>query len=85
MEPMGRENLYPKTPSIQILPTLGSKVYKHYLLWAIWGLRVSEASLPAALRLHPIELLDVPGRRMVLDLDGFGFTLTPKEPTVLKP
>ena len=29
----------PKTPSIQIAPTLGSKVYKWYLLWAIWSLR----------------------------------------------
>ena len=29
---------FPKTPSIQI-PTLVSKVYKQYLLWAIWSLR----------------------------------------------
>ena len=31
----------PKTPSIHIVPTLGSKVYKWYLLWAIWSLRES--------------------------------------------
>ena len=29
----------PKTPSIQIVPTSGSKVYKWYLLWAIWTSR----------------------------------------------
>ena len=32
--------LCPKTPSIQIRPTLGSKVYTYYLLWAVWSLRV---------------------------------------------
>ena len=31
-------NPYPMTPSIQIVPTLGSRVYKWYLLWAIWSL-----------------------------------------------
>ena len=25
---------------MQIVPTLGSKVYKWYLLWAIWSVRV---------------------------------------------
>ena len=30
---------YPKTPSIRIVPTLRSKVYTWYLLWAIWSLR----------------------------------------------
>ena len=30
---------YPKIPSIQIVPTFGSKVYKEYLLWAVWSLR----------------------------------------------
>ena len=29
-----REN--PRNPSIQILPTLGPKVCKYYLHWAIW-------------------------------------------------
>ena len=33
---------YPKTPSIQVVLTLGSKVYKWYLLWAIWGRRVNQ-------------------------------------------
>ena len=31
----------PNTPRIQIASTLGSKVYKGYLLWAIWSLRGS--------------------------------------------
>ena len=30
-----------KTPSIQTVPALGSKVYNWDLLWAIWSLRVS--------------------------------------------
>ena len=29
-------HLYPKTPSIHIVPTLRSNVYK-YLLWAVWS------------------------------------------------
>ena len=28
-----------RAPSIQIVPTLGSKVYKYYLLWAFWSHR----------------------------------------------
>ena len=31
---------YPRAPSIQIIPTLGSKVWEKYLLWAIGSLRV---------------------------------------------
>ena len=30
----------PKDPSIQIIPTLGRKVCKYYLHWAIWIPRV---------------------------------------------
>ena len=30
----------PEDPSIQIIPRLGPKVYKHYLHWSIWILRV---------------------------------------------
>ena len=30
----------PRAPSIQIVPTSGSKIYKWYLLWAIWSPRV---------------------------------------------
>ena len=30
---------YPRAPSTQIVPTLGSKVFKWYLLWAIWSAR----------------------------------------------
>ena len=33
------------TPSIQIVPTLGSKVYKWYLLRAIWSPRDNEGSI----------------------------------------
>ena len=32
--------IYPSPPSIHIVPTLGSKVYKYYLLWTIWSPRV---------------------------------------------
>ena len=31
---------YPRDPSIQIIPTLGPKVCKYYLHWAIWIPRV---------------------------------------------
>ena len=31
----------PKAPSIQLIPTLGPKVYKYDLFWAIWSPRVS--------------------------------------------
>ena len=31
---------FPRPPSIQKGPTLGSKVYKYYLLWAFWSPRV---------------------------------------------
>ena len=31
---------YPRDPSIQIIPTLGPKVYKQHVHWAIWVLRL---------------------------------------------
>ena len=34
---------YPRAPSTQIVPTLGSKVFKWYLLWVIWSPRVKRA------------------------------------------
>ena len=40
LEPLGC--YYPRAPSIWIMPTLGPKVYKHDLLWAIWSPRVKE-------------------------------------------
>ena len=43
--------LYPKTPCMQIVPIFRSKVYKYYLLWAIWSLRV-RVSLELALGLR---------------------------------
>ena len=35
-ETFGIKKRIPRDPSIQILPTLGPKVCKHYLHWAIW-------------------------------------------------
>ena len=35
-----RRSCSPRAPSIQIVHTLGSKVYICYLLWAIWSPRV---------------------------------------------
>ena len=40
------ELLNPKTPSIQIVPTLGSKVFTWYLLWAIWSRRGNYSQTP---------------------------------------
>ena len=37
----GRLPYYPRDPSIQIIPTLGPKVCKYYLHWAIWIPRVN--------------------------------------------
>ena len=34
------QGLY-RDPSIQIIPTLGPKVYKYYPHWAVWSLRVT--------------------------------------------
>ena len=34
--------LFPGDPSIQIIPTLGPKVYKYYLHWVIWAPRVTK-------------------------------------------
>ena len=35
--PKPYSNYYPRALSIQIVPTLGSKVYIYYLLWAFWS------------------------------------------------
>ena len=32
-----RAKVYPRDPGIQIIPTLGPKVCKYYLHWAIWS------------------------------------------------
>ena len=32
--------VYPKAPCLCIIPTLGPKVYKYDLHWAIWSVRV---------------------------------------------
>ena len=39
---------FPKTASRQIIPTLGTKVYKWYVLLAIWSLRVWHTYFQAA-------------------------------------
>ena len=31
-----QQGYYPRDPSTQIIPTLGPKVFKYYLHWAIW-------------------------------------------------
>ena len=43
MESQSRKHqtLNPRDPSIQIIPTLGPKVCKYYLHWAIWIPRVN--------------------------------------------
>ena len=35
----------PRDPSVQIIPTLDPKVYKHYLHWAIWILTLKPKTL----------------------------------------
>ena len=50
-------NLSPKTPSRQIIPTLGSKVYKWYLLLAIWSVRgIAHSRGQSTALQHPAKL-----------------------------
>ena len=48
---------YPGAPCLQIIPTLGPNVYKKYLHWAIWSLRVRTPT-----RSH-YKIPDLPSRR----------------------
>ena len=52
---MGLDMLYPRAPSIQIVPTLGSKVYKYYLLWAFWSPRGKSDQLAAMVNAEEAE------------------------------
>ena len=56
-------NAYPRAPSIQIVPTLGSKVYKYYLLWAFWSPRVMVGRSQKAGRASVRQYWDFPPSR----------------------
>ena len=43
-----------RDPSIQIIPTLGPKVCKYYLHWAIWIPREGIANYYGIFDLHPV-------------------------------